>query len=254
MEYAMHRRAALKMSVGLALCPLCARTTFAAESHWSYEGQTGPDNWGALDAASRTCSTGSQESPLDLTDAIDAPQAPLIVSWPKGPDTIVNNGHTIQLNFTEGDTLKAGSRQYGLVQFHFHHPSEHLLNGERFAMEAHFVHADRNNLAVVGVFMTPGQSNEAFKKIVSTMPAPEVPPEPVDPAIDPNDLLPRQLGYYRYEGSLTTPPCSETVEWLVIGEPIQVAHGDIELFAKLYPMNARPVQPRNRRFILKAPD
>jgi carbonic anhydrase len=102
--------------------------------------------------------------------------------------------------------------------------------------------------------MTPGQSNEAFKKIVSTMPATQAPPEPVDPAIDPNDLLPRQRGYYRYEGSLTTPPCSETVEWLVIGEPIEVAHGDIELFAKLYPMNARPVQPRNRRFILKAPD
>jgi carbonic anhydrase len=117
------------------------------------------------------------------------------------------------------------------VQFHFHHPSEHLLNGERFAMEAHFVHADGNNLAVVGVFMIPGRNNTAFNKIVSTMPAAEGPPEPVNPAIDPNDLLPRQLGYYRYEGSLTTPPCSETIEWLVIGEPVEVAQGDIELFA-----------------------
>jgi carbonic anhydrase len=247
----MHRRAALKMFAGLAICPMCART-FAAEPHWSYEGQTGPDNWGALDTASRTCSTGSQESPLDITDVIEAPQAPLVVSWPKRPETIVNNGHTIQLNFTAGDTLILGSRRYGLVQFHFHHPSEHLLHGERFDMEAHFVHADGNNLAVVGVFMTQGRSNAVFNKIVSTMPAIEGPAAPVDLAIDPNDLLPPQLGYYRYEGSLTTPPCSETVDWLVVSEPVEVAKVDIELFAKLYPMNARPVQPRNRRFILKA--
>jgi carbonic anhydrase len=252
MEVTMHRRSALEILAGLALCPLCARTPFAGESHWSYEGQTGPDNWGALDAASKICSTGNQESPVDITDAIDAPQAPLVVSWTKRPDTIVNNAHTIQLNFTAGNTLTVGSRRYGLVQFHFHHPSEHLLHGGRFAMEAHFVHADGNNLAVVGVFLTPGGSNPAFNRIVSTMPVTEGPPVPADPAIDPNDLLPRQQGYYRYEGSLTTPPCSETVDWLVISEPEEVAQTDIERFAKLYPMNARPVQPRNRRFILRA--
>jgi carbonic anhydrase len=246
----MRRRAALKILAGLALCPLCARTPFAAESHWSREGQTGPDSWGALDAASKTCSTGSQESPLDITDAIDAPQAPLVVSWPKRPDTIVNNGHTIQLNFTAGNTLTVSSRRYGLVQFHFHHPSEHLLHGERFAMEAHFVHADGNNLAVVGIFMMPGGSNLGFNRIVSAMQVTEGPPTLADPAIDPNSFLPTQRGYYRYEGSLTTPPCSETVDWLVFGEPVRVAETDIERFARLYPMNARPTQSRNRRFIL----
>ena len=253
MEYAMHRRAALKMSVGLALCPLCARTTFAAESHWSYEGQTGPDNWGALDAASRTCSTGSQESPLDLTDAIDAPQAPLIVSWPKGPDTIVNNGHTIQLNFTANDTLAVGSRRYGLVQFHFHHPSEHTIEGMRFPMEAHFVHRnDAGVLAVIGVLMTTGKPNAAFAKLVATMPTVENAPDKVDAGIDCNALLPAKRDYYFYEGSLTTPPCSEVVNWLLLTDPIEVDAADVASFAKLYPMNARPVQKSNRRFVLRS--
>lgn len=248
----MIRRAALKMLAGTALCPLCAQSLFANEAHWNYEGSTGPDNWGTLNAANRTCSIGSQQSPIDISGPIDATQAPLELSWSKQPDTIVDNGHTIQLNFTPGDTLTIGGRTYGMVQFHFHHPSEHLLQGERFSMEAHFVHADGHDLAVVGVFMMPGRSNRAFNKIVSTMPASEESPALADPAIVPNELLPSKRGYYRYEGSLTTPPCSETVDWLVFGEPIEVAATDIERFAKLYPMNARPTQPRNRRFILRA--
>jgi carbonic anhydrase len=240
------------MLAGMTLCPLCAQSLFADEAHWSYEGSAGPDNWGALSAASRTCSSGSQESPVDIIDPINATQAAVELSWSKRADTIVNNGHTIQLNFTPGNTLTVGSRIYGMVQFHFHHPSEHLLQSERFSMEAHFVHADGNDLAVVGVFMTPGRTNLAFNKIVSAMPATEGPPARADPAIVPNELLPSKRGYYRYEGSLTTPPCSETVDWLVFGEPIEVAAADIERFAKLYPMNARPTQPRNRRFILHA--
>jgi carbonic anhydrase len=222
----------------------------AAEAHWNYEGQTGPDNWGALDAANKMCSIGNQESPIDIVGPVDAIQAPLEISWPKPPDIIVNNGHTIQFSFPAGDALKFGGRTYRLLQFHFHHPSEHLIRSERFAMEAHFVHADGNDLAVIGVFLTPGHSNAAFNRIVSTMPVSEGPPLPADPAIDPNSFLPSQRGYYRYEGSLTTPPCSETVDWLVFGEPVEVAQTDIERFAQLYPMNARPTQSRNRRFIL----
>jgi len=240
------------MLAGAALCPLCRKSLCAAETHWSYDGSTGPDHWGTLDAASRTCSIGSQQSPIDIIDPIDARQAPLDLAWSKQPDTIVNNGHTIQLNLTPGDTLTVGGRTYGMVQFHFHHPSEHLLRGERFSMEAHFVHADGNGLAVVGIFMTPGRSNAAFNKIVSTMPATEEPPAQADPAIVPNELLPSKRGCYRYKGSLTIPPCNETVDWLVFDEPIEVAPTDIERFAKLYPMNARPIQPRNRRFILRS--
>lgn len=137
----MHRRQALKIFAGLALCPLCASTGFAAETHWSYEGATGPDKWGSLDAANGMCSTGTQQSPVDIAGPISSRQPPLNIRWSKRPETIVNNGHTIQLNFPAGDTLNVGDRTYGLVQFHFHHPSEHLADGKAFAMEAHFVHA-----------------------------------------------------------------------------------------------------------------
>jgi carbonic anhydrase len=246
----MDRRAALSLFAGLAFCPLCARASFAAETHWNYEGPTGPDYWGTLEAANKLCSIGNQESPIDIVGPVDAIQAPLEISWPKRPDTIVNNGHTIQFNFLPGGALKFSGRNYELTQFHFHHPSEHLIRSERFAMEAHFVHADGNDVAVIGVFMTPGRSNATFNRIVSTMPTSEGPPPPADPTIDPNLFLPTQRGYYRYEGSLTTPPCSETVDWLVFSEAVEVAQTDIERFARLYPMNARPAQPRNRRFIL----
>jgi len=252
----VHRRQALKVVAGLALCPLCTATGFAAEphgSHWSYEGATGPDKWGTLDADNRICSNGTQQSPLDLTGPISARQPRLDIRWSKRPDTIVNNGHTIQLNFAAGGTLKVGDRSYALTQFHFHHPSEHHVDGKAFAMEAHFVHdGEDGGLAVVGAFMMPGGANAVFHKIVSTMPAEDGPPVPADPAIDPNRLLPARRRYYRYEGSLTTPPCSETVNWLVLAERITVAETDIARFAKLYPMNARPVQNRNRRFILGA--
>ena len=250
----MHRRQALKVLAGLALCPLCAPSGFAADAHWSYEGATGPDKWGSLDAANSMCSTGTQQSPLDIGDTIKAELSPLKIEWGKRPDTIVNNGHTIQLNFAEGDTLVVRGRSYRLVQFHFHHPSEHLIGGRRFAMEVHFVHAAAataaGGLAVLGVLMTTGKSNAVFNTITSTMPATEGPPVKADPAIDPNGLLPAGRSHYRYAGSLTTPPCSETVDWLVLADAIEVAAADVERFAKLYPMNARPVQPRNRRFLL----
>lgn len=252
----MYRRQALKALVGLALCPVCAATSFAEEGHgphWSYEGATGPDKWGGLDPASGSCATGSQESPVDIVGSISARLPPLDIGWSKRPDTIVNNGHTIQLNFASGNMLKVGDRSFTLTQFHFHHPSEHLVNGKAFAMEAHFVHAAKEGrLAVVGVLMTPGRRNAVFEKIVSTMPMEEGSPIPADPAIDPNALLPGQRAYYSYEGSLTTPPCSETVDWLVLANRIEVAKADIARFAKLYPMNARPVQNRNRRFILSS--
>ena len=247
----MNRRRALSFLGGLALCPLCAAAGVGAEHHWSYEGETGPDKWGSLDAANNLCSAGTQQSPVDIGQSIIARQSPLKIGWTKRPDTIVNNGHTIQLNFSPGNTLKVGDRAYELTQFHFHHPSEHLVAGKRFAMEAHFVHAGAaGGLAVVGVFIAPGRANAAFHKIVSTMPSQEGPPVAADPTIDPNALLPAGRAYYHYEGSLTTPPCSETVDWLVLTDRIHVAEADIERFAALYPMNARPAQNRNRRFIL----
>jgi carbonic anhydrase len=245
----MQRRQALKLLAGLALCPLCASRGLAAEGHWSYEGATGPEKWGGLDAANAVCSAGSQQSPIDIAAPINARVPRLRIGWRKPPDTIVNNGHTIQLDFVEGNTLQLGDRRYALKQFHFHRPSEHLVEGKRFAMEAHFVHAGAEGLAVIGVFMVAGKPNATFNKIVSTMPPQEGPPVRA-PGIDPTRLLPARRSYYRYEGSLTTPPCSETVDWIVLAHPIAVDEADVARFAKLYPMNARPAQKRDRRFIL----
>jgi carbonic anhydrase len=238
----------------LAVCPVCTTAGFAAEgAHWSYEGTGGPATWGDLDAANKACSLGSQQSPINIGPTIKSQLPALKLSWGKTADTIVNNGHTIQLNFAEGSTLKLGDTTYKLLQVHFHRPSEHLIGGKSFPMEAHFVHrADSGGLAVVGVMFSEGKPNATFGKIVATMPANEAPAVKADGAINPNRLLPAKLGYYRYPGSLTTPPCSEVVEWLVLSDPIQVAASDVAGFAKLYPMNARPAQRDNRRYVLKS--
>ena len=249
----MNRRNALKAFAALALCPLC-KPAFAAEgAHWSYEGNNGPAKWGDLDAANKACSIGSQQSPIDIEKSIRSQLSPLGLRWAKSADTIVNNGHTIQLNFAEGSTLTLGDTKYKLLQVHFHRPSEHTIAGKNYPMEAHFVHrAESGGLAVVGVLMAEGKPNAAFSQIVKTMPASEGPPVKAAPTINPKAMLPRHLGYYRYTGSLTTPPCSEVVEWLLLEEPIQVAAADVAAFAKLYPMNARPVQKDNRRYVLRS--
>lgn len=250
----LNRRRALKVMAALAACPLCGSGAFAAEGHqWSYEGAGGPDHWGDLDAASKVCATGSQQSPIDVERPIEADLPDLKIQWAKSADTIVNNGHTIQLNFAPGSTLTLGDEEYKLVQFHFHRPSEHLVDGKRFPMEVHFVHQHSSGkLAVVGVLMSAGKENPAFNKVVATMPDKEGPAVKADPAIDPNGFLPGDLDYYRYNGSLTTPPCAETVAWLLLTDPIEVSEADVARFAKLYAMNARPVQKDNRRFVLKS--
>jgi carbonic anhydrase len=249
----MNRRHALKALAGLALCPICAPASFAAEgAHWGYEGEHGPGRWGDLDAASKACSIGSQQSPIDIRSSIAARLPPLQISWPKKPDMIVNNGHTIQVNADAGNTLTVGKDKYDLLQYHFHHPSEHLIGGKNFPMEVHFVHRNgAGNLAVVGALMTAGRPNAAFGKIVAAMPAKEG-PAINRAAADPNQMLPAKRGYYQYSGSLTTPPCSEVVNWLLLREPIQVAKTDIDAFGKLFPMNARPAQKENRRFVLSS--
>jgi carbonic anhydrase len=253
----MHRRQLLKGLAGLAglaLCPLCAPTGFAAEgAPWSYEGATGPANWGNVDAASKVCGAGTQQSPVDIAATVRAQLPPLGIAWRGHADTIVNNGHTIQVNFAGDNTLTLGKEKYALLQLHFHRPSEHLIGGKNFPMEAHFVHRhDSGALAVVGVLMTAGRANPTFRAITATMPQQAGPAVKADKAINPNRLLPAKHSYYRYAGSLTTPPCAETVEWLLLTTPIAVADGDIAAFAKLYPMNARPAQKLNRRDVLRS--
>jgi carbonic anhydrase len=248
----MNRRHALKALAGLALCPICATTGFAAEgAHWGYEGEHGPAHWGDVDAASKVCSVGSQQSPINIESGIKSALPPLQIAWRKNPDMIVNNGHTIQINTDKGNGLKVGADSYDMLQFHFHRPSEHLIAGKNFPMECHFVHRNAaGTLAVVGVLMTAGKPNTAFKQIADAMPNKAGDPVKMKAGVDMTKLLPAKFGYYRYSGSLTTPPCSEVVNWLLLREPITVAQADIDAFAKLYPMNARPAQKIDRRFVL----
>jgi carbonic anhydrase len=247
----MYRRDALKMLAGLALCPVCAPKSFAAD--WSYEGAHGPEHWGDVDAASKVCGVGSQQSPIDVGATVRANLPRLRLAWKKRVDTIVNNGHTIQINVADGSTLTVDTERYRLLQFHFHRPSEHTVGGKSFPMEVHFVHqAPSGALGVIGILMATGRANPVFSRIVATMPTAAGTAVKADAGIDPNRLLPVRHGYYGYAGSLTTPPCSEVVSWMLLTDPITVASADVDAFAKLYAMNARPVQKSNRRYVLRS--
>ena len=239
---------------GLAACPLCASIARAesAHPHWTYEGHGGPKEWGELAKEFQTCALGTQQSPIDLEAAIPAAQSALTLAWSAQPFKVVNNGHTIQADaLSAANTVDLGGKVYQLVQFHFHAPSEHAVGGERTAMEAHFVHArPEGGLAVVGVFMKAGKANDAFAAVMAAAPKTEG-AAAAQPVIDIARMLPERRSLYRYEGSLTTPPCAEVVDWNVFAAPIEVAQADIDAFRAIFPMNARPLQAVNRRFLLQ---
>src|SRR4029078_723110 len=161
----------------------CTQALPAQGTQWSYEGAGGPAKWGDIDAANKACAVGLQQSPIDIDGAIKSQLPSLKLNWARSPDTMVNNGHTIQLNFAEGSTLALGDVKYKLLQVHFHRPSEHMIGGKNFPMEAHFVHRnDAGGLAVVGVLMAEGKPNTAFGKIVKTMTPAGGPPGEADAA------------------------------------------------------------------------
>lgn len=216
---------------------------------WGYTGDIGPAHWGDLAPAFAACKLGVAQSPIDLTSDIEAKPHDLAFRYVPSPLEIVNNGHTIQVDYAPGSTLLSGGRQYALLQFHFHHLSEHTVDGRPAAMEMHLVHRDAaGNLAVVGVFMSTGQPNEALEHVWQDMPAQEGDRRVVEGAtINAASLLPADLSYYSYTGSLTTPPCSEDVRWFVLQRPVEVSQEQIDRFAALYPDNARPTQPLHER-------
>lgn len=219
-------------------------------AHWEYSGKEGPTNWGNLSPAYKACGIGIQQSPINLHDSVSAELSDITVSYRATPFEVVNNGHTIQVNIQPGSSIMLEGVQYNLLQFHFHHPSEHLLDGKPFEMEAHFVHAsDDGVLAVLGVFIRPGGTNDLMAPIWDIMPA--TPGKQASTVkISPQDLLPKNRNFLRYYGSLTTPPCSEKVIWSVFKEPVEASEPQAKKFSSLFPMNARPAQNLNRRFLL----
>ena len=219
---------------------------------WGYDGAKGPENWGALDPAYQTCSDGVQQSPIDLAGNIRAQLPAINVNYVSGPLRIVNTGHTVQINSPEGSTLTLEGKTYTLTHFNFHAPSEHRVNGIAFDMEIHFVHkAEDGSQAVVALMVRQGGTNKGLTGIVDNLPA-GVDQETEVAGVNfwPASLLPRERTHYRYFGSLTTPPCTENVTWLVMKTPVQASAAQINAFKQAFPANARPVQPRNRRFLL----
>jgi carbonic anhydrase len=231
---------------------------------WHYDGAEGPERWGALSPKFAACGKGRSQSPIDLSGATRGTAAGLKMRVPATQLHIahhahvadgVNNGHTIQINYPAADTLTLGDVSYQLVQYHFHAPSEHTVGGRRFPMEMHMVHkAAGGTLAVVGVFIEQGRHNVAFDPVWTNLPT-EKGVATHYPAVnvDVDALLPAVRTSYRYDGSLTTPPCSEGVKWLLMTTPIQLSAAQIAAFTRLIPANNRPIQPLNgRRIVIDA--
>jgi carbonic anhydrase len=268
-EMSIERRAFLRYAASGCACCLAGKFTGVraaeygsphapgnaggqARPHWSYEGETGPGHWGELSPDFKVCQLGLEQTPIDLTSATNGEAGGLAFDYCRLPLRLLNNGHTIQVNAESGCSCTIGGTKYDLVQFHFHHPSEHLLDGRAFEMEVHFVHKSAAGaLAVVGVFIRPGAYNSGLQPIFDQMPKSEGPEIQATGAFDPTAFFPATQSYFRYAGSLTTPPCSEGLTWTVFREPIEASLEQIRQFAALFPNNARPVQQKNRRFIIE---
>jgi len=246
-----------KPSTVLALCVVLFWTTSPAQEshppHWSYEGEEGPKHWGQIDPAYAACASGHAQSPINIVHAKLADLPALQFDYKSVPLNIINNGHTIQVSYVPGSTLTVGEKTYTLRQFHFHHPSEEHINGRGFDLVAHLVHDDGSgHLAVVAVLFKLGPSNGLLENVFKNIPtqtekAMDVP----SVSVNVKDLLPADHGYYTFSGSLTTPPCSEGVVWYVLKNQSTLSRDQLAAFAKLYPRNARPIQPLYGREVLE---
>lgn len=222
------------------------------QRNWTYGGDEGPAHWGELSPDNRPCNAGLQQSPIDLSSALSATVDVPHPTWiPARGGMVINTGKTIQVDVSNAGGITLDGIDYTLKQFHFHHPSEHTIDGKQVPLELHLVHAGKDgSLAVVGVLFTEGAANEALNDIWATVPGKEG-KAAVAFQIDVSKLVPPSPEAFRYEGSLTTPPCSETVHWTVMAQPQTASPAQIAAFTQLFPWNARPVQPLNRRFVLK---
>ena len=248
-------RAAVLVSVALISSAVPASAQHGATPHWEYEGTHGPEYWGTLDTAYRTCVVGKQQSPIDIRHVQAAPLPAITFSYQPSPLRLIDNGHTIQVIYAPGSFISIGDAKYELQQFHFHHPAEERVFGKSYPMVAHLVHKNvAGKLAVVAVLLSEGAANGLVDKLWQHLPDERdtvVAPEGV--SVDANELLPAMRGYFTFSGSLTTPPCSEGVTWFVLKEPTQVSRDEVATFAQKYPHNARPLQPRNGRAIQETP-
>ena len=233
-------------SVPASSTPSPASSTSAASApHWAYTGDEAPDHWGELASEFSTCATGTAQSPIDLQSTAEPEDDDLVLAYSSVDEEAVDTGHTLQLNAQPGAGLTYGGVEYALQQVHYHDPSEHTIDGRNAPIEFHFVNKDaEGNLLVIGVLGVQGEHNEAFEPLVDaatagTMPAPTTVNIPA--------MMPSSLHHFAYEGSLTTPPCTEGAQWLVMDTPVQLGQDQIHTLETRYDNNNRPVQPLNDR-------
>lgn len=235
---------------GLFACPFCASILAAQE--WDYR-ENGPAKWASLDPSFSSCRAGDQQSPVDLRDGIRAVLPTLTVKLPLDRLTVWNNGHTLQVGAPSGSSVAIGESVFPLTQFHFHTPSEHSIAGKDAAMEVHFVYTRQDaGLTVLAALLVPGRRNTAFSAIMAVAPQHRDGKASTAAPVDARALLPPALDpSWRYEGSLTTPPCTQNLDWVVFDNLVPAAEDDIMRFRNIFPANARPRQPLNRRYLLK---
>ena len=221
--------------------------------HWSYSGEVGPAAWGGLRAEFTLCSSGQRQSPIDIREGMAVDLEPIRFSYHSSSFGVIDNGHTVQVNVAPGNFIELGGRRFELQQFHFHRPSEERIDGRQFDMVAHLVHKDvEGKLAVVAVLLDRGSVQPVVQTVWNNLPLEKHQETKARVTIDLGLLLPADRRYYTYMGSLTTPPCSEGVQWVVMRHPVAVSQEQLDIFARMYPMNARPLQAASGRRIMQS--
>ena len=218
--------------------------------HWDYDGAAGPDAWGKMRPEFNKCSTGTRQSPIDIRGGIAVDLEPIQFDYRPSAFSVIDNGHTVQVNVEPGNSITITGKRYELVQFHFHRPSEERINGRQYDMVAHLVHKDVDgHLAVVAVLLDRGSAQAIVQSVWNNLPLEKGDEVRAGTRIDLAQLLPEDKRYYTYMGSMTTPPCNEGVLWMVMKQPVPISVEQVAIFSRLYPMNARPVQQADGRLI-----
>lgn len=241
-----------KTLITLCIASVSTIASAGTGTQWGYSGHSGPENWAQLSADNFACS-GSNQSPVNLTGFIEADLTPIEFNYKSGGHEVFNNGHTIQVNYSPGSRINIDEQAFELKQFHFHAPSENHINGSSFPLEAHYVHAnDQGQLVVVAVMFKEGKENKPLKGAWLGMPKVAGEKASYASSFNANKLLPDNKDYYRFNGSLTTPPCSEGVRWLVLKDSLEASREQISHFTDVIGFaNNRPLQPINARTILQ---
>lgn len=222
--------------------------TSSSPAHWTYEGEEGPAHWGELDPAYEMCGKGKSQSPIDISSPNEQDIANIVFHYQPSEVNILNNGHTAQVNYDTGSYIELDGARYDVAQFHYHAPSEHEVDGKLFAAELHIVHKSADGkLAVVGLLFQEGSANPALDPFINNLPAEKSDVKDAGVKINAMDFLPDIQTTYRYSGSLTTPPCSEGVSWLVMTTPVELSSDQLSKLEGLFEANNRPIQPLNDR-------